>query len=176
MMRDAESFVLPCGVLGLLISLSIGTVILRRVFRVAPAAPRTSQFHHQLHPGKIPRVGGLCIVAGFLAAALLAGWVHHWSPLLSPTFMTIAGTSLAIFGVGILDDIRPLGAKRKLTAQLLVAGAAYYLGIEITSIKCKLKLSDIYNRVKFPSAKGLLSAVESLPKPATKKAKRSKSK
>jgi Uma2 family endonuclease len=44
--------------------------------------------------------------------------------------------------------------------------------IEITSIKCKLKLSDIYNRVKFPSAKGLLAAVESLPKTAAPKSRR----
>ncbi|MBS1788188.1 MAG: Uma2 family endonuclease [Acidobacteria bacterium] len=48
--------------------------------------------------------------------------------------------------------------------------------IEIASIKCKLKLADIYNRVKFPPAKGLLTAVERLPKPAKKKARRSRSK
>lgn len=46
--------------------------------------------------------------------------------------------------------------------------------IEITSIKCKLKLADIYNRVKFPSAKGLLAAVEGPPKTAAKKAGRKK--
>lgn len=48
--------------------------------------------------------------------------------------------------------------------------------IEISSIKCKLKLADIYNRVKFPSPKSLLATVENLPRPAKKKAKRSKSK
>ena len=47
--------------------------------------------------------------------------------------------------------------------------------IEIASIKCKLKLADVYNRVKSPSAKALHTAVESIPKPATKKPKRSKS-
>lgn len=47
--------------------------------------------------------------------------------------------------------------------------------IEIASIKCKLKLSDIYNRVKFLSAKGLLAAVESS-QPAPKKSRRSKAK
>lgn len=41
--------------------------------------------------------------------------------------------------------------------------------IKITSIKCKLKLADIYNRVKFPSTKDLLAAVESIQKPAKKK-------
>ncbi|MEP7343035.1 MAG: Uma2 family endonuclease [Acidobacteriota bacterium] len=46
--------------------------------------------------------------------------------------------------------------------------------IEIASIKCKLKLADVYNRVKFPSAKGLLAAVESIPKPAAKKPGRRK--
>jgi len=48
--------------------------------------------------------------------------------------------------------------------------------IEINSIKCKLKLADIYNRVKFPPAKSLLATVERLPKPAKKKKSRSKSK
>lgn len=47
--------------------------------------------------------------------------------------------------------------------------------IEIASIKCKLKLGDIYNRVKFPSAKSLLTGVEGL-KPVSKKAGRTKSK
>ncbi len=46
--------------------------------------------------------------------------------------------------------------------------------IEIASIKCKLKLRDIYNRVQFSSAKGLLAAVEGS-KP-TKKNGRSKAK
>ena len=46
--------------------------------------------------------------------------------------------------------------------------------IEIASIKCKLKLADVYNRVKFPSAKGLLAPVESIPKPAAKKPGRRK--
>jgi Uma2 family endonuclease len=46
--------------------------------------------------------------------------------------------------------------------------------IVIASIKCKLKLADIYNRVKFPSTKDLLAAVESKPKPAKKKPARKK--
>jgi Uma2 family endonuclease len=46
--------------------------------------------------------------------------------------------------------------------------------IEIASIKYKLKLRDIYNRVQFPSAKSLLAAIEDS-KP-TKKNGRSKAK
>ena len=48
--------------------------------------------------------------------------------------------------------------------------------IEISSIKCKLKLADIYNRVKFAPSKGLLAAVERPPKSSRKNAKRSKAK
>jgi len=47
--------------------------------------------------------------------------------------------------------------------------------IKITSIKCKLKLADIYNRVKFPSAKGLLTSVEDSSKPTRKRPKSKKS-
>lgn len=46
--------------------------------------------------------------------------------------------------------------------------------IVIASIKCKLKLAAVYNRVKFPSATGLLAALEGEPKPAPKKSSRSK--
>lgn len=46
--------------------------------------------------------------------------------------------------------------------------------IKIASIKCNLKLADIYDRVKFPSATGLLAAIEGEPKPAPKKSSRGK--
>lgn len=46
--------------------------------------------------------------------------------------------------------------------------------ILIDSIKGKLKLADIYNRVKFPSAKALLAAVDAESKPAPKKSRRRK--
>jgi Uma2 family endonuclease len=47
--------------------------------------------------------------------------------------------------------------------------------IEIISIKCKLKLAAIYNRVKFPSAKGLLAAIDVDSTATPKKPKRRKS-
>jgi Uma2 family endonuclease len=46
--------------------------------------------------------------------------------------------------------------------------------IEIASVKCKLKLADIYNRVKFPSAKGLLAAIGTDSTGTPKKPKRRK--
>ena len=45
--------------------------------------------------------------------------------------------------------------------------------IDIASIKCKLKLAAVYNRVKFPSATSLLAAIEE-PNPAPKKSSRRK--
>jgi len=36
-----------------------------------------------------------------------------------------------MFGLGLWDDFCPLGAKRKLAGQLLIASAAYFLGIGI---------------------------------------------
>ncbi|MDQ3011024.1 MAG: Uma2 family endonuclease [Acidobacteriota bacterium] len=46
--------------------------------------------------------------------------------------------------------------------------------IVIASIKCKLKLTDIYNRVKLHSAKRLLTPVDDSPKPAKRKLKSKK--
>ena len=50
-------------------------------------------------------------------------------------FWVIAGTALAMFGVGIIDDLRPLGAKRKLLVQIVIASAAYWLGVQINQFK-----------------------------------------
>jgi Uma2 family endonuclease len=46
--------------------------------------------------------------------------------------------------------------------------------IEIASVKCKLKLADIYERVKFSLTKGSLEAVDRIPKSAAKKSGRKK--
>jgi UDP-GlcNAc:undecaprenyl-phosphate GlcNAc-1-phosphate transferase len=47
--------------------------------------------------------------------------------------ITIA--SLAMFALGFADDLRPLGAKRKLAGQVLIATAVYFGGIHITQFQ-----------------------------------------
>ncbi len=76
----------------------------------------------------IPRLGGLPIMlAVFLGLAIIIG-VHpghaaKWMPLL-------VGSAL-MYGLGLWDDLRPLGARRKLLGQLATAGLVFHLGLRI---------------------------------------------
>jgi len=47
----------------------------------------------------------------------------------------ITAASLAMFGLGLWDDLFVLGARRKLIGQLAIASAAYWIGIEINKFQ-----------------------------------------
>ena len=76
----------------------------------------------------IPRLGGLPIMlAVSLGLAVIIG-VHpehgvKWMPIL-------VGSAL-MYGLGFWDDLRPLGARRKLLGQLATAGLVYAMGLGI---------------------------------------------
>lgn len=93
----------------------------------------TKQFHHT-HTASVPRFGGLALAVVFTLAAIS---VIVWFP--NPERATVRYavliSGLAMFTLGFIDDFRPLGAKRKLLGQLLIALGAYYFGLQINSFK-----------------------------------------
>ena len=102
-------------------------------------APRSAEFHHSDKPDRppIPRFGGIALAAAFAILSAASG-----SPLLGfepdPVRWVIVGMALAMFGLGLWDDLRPLGARRKLLGQLLIATAAYFWGLGIHHFKIPL--------------------------------------
>jgi UDP-GlcNAc:undecaprenyl-phosphate GlcNAc-1-phosphate transferase len=79
------------------------------------------------------RLGGVALAAAFVSVVvlykMLTGWQSHsMIPWLSWKIMAVA---LAMFGLGLWDDLVPLGARRKLSGQVAIAAAAYFLGIGI---------------------------------------------
>jgi UDP-GlcNAc:undecaprenyl-phosphate GlcNAc-1-phosphate transferase len=69
----------------------------------------------------IPVLGGVAIVAGLLAAlGLVPGAV--------PRFGGFVVTALAMFGVGLLDDVRTLRPQTKLVAQIVLASLLIQMG------------------------------------------------
>jgi UDP-GlcNAc:undecaprenyl-phosphate/decaprenyl-phosphate GlcNAc-1-phosphate transferase len=87
----------------------------------------------RVHTQAIPRLGGLAIVGGYWAAlglcaliGLMAG--HVWDP--SSVWVFLVGGAL-MATAGAIDDIRPLGAKRKLVAQTIAASLAWFGGARI---------------------------------------------
>ncbi len=86
----------------------------------AVARPRGDRWHQR----PIPLLGGLALAFGTLAAIV---------PMLDPAaplFVIVAGGAACV-AVGLVDDLRPLKAQTKLTAQLLVAAAVVSAGLRL---------------------------------------------
>lgn len=83
------------------------------------------------HTGKIVRLGGLPIMASLsvcLAAifTLEPGKASEWLPVL-------VGAVLMYF-LGLADDFKPIGARKKLLGQLIIASLVYYLGLSVDRV------------------------------------------
>jgi UDP-GlcNAc:undecaprenyl-phosphate/decaprenyl-phosphate GlcNAc-1-phosphate transferase len=83
------------------------------------------------HEGQIPRIGGLPVMIAVTGGVLNILWlkpeqVSQWLPVL-------LGGSL-MFALGLWDDIKPLGARKKLAGQLLIASLVYWMGLGIDNI------------------------------------------
>jgi UDP-GlcNAc:undecaprenyl-phosphate GlcNAc-1-phosphate transferase len=91
---------------------------------------RGHQFH-QTHHHPISRLGGFALGVSFLVMAATALGVAYSQGEALTSRWVIAGGALAMFGMGLWDDLRPLGAKKKLLLQILFATIVYALGIRI---------------------------------------------
>ena len=118
-----------CGVLGFTVSWGVIHLILQSRVLQGLASPRPA--FHQTHKTPVPRLGGVAFVSVFLLIALIA---FGWFPVdedRARTRLVIVFSSLAMFLLGLWDDIRPLGARKKLIGQILIAGTACLCGIQI---------------------------------------------
>ena len=76
----------------------------------------------------IPRIGGIPLMFSLVLSVIVILWMQpprsfEWFPIL-------IGTSL-MFGLGLWDDIKPLGAKKKLLGQVAIASLITSLGLSI---------------------------------------------
>ena len=78
----------------------------------------------KVHKGIIPRLGGLAIYAGFLAAVLAS--VHMTWELLG---ILVGGTAILLLGV--VDDVYQISAKTKLLGQIAAASVLLLFDIRI---------------------------------------------
>jgi UDP-GlcNAc:undecaprenyl-phosphate GlcNAc-1-phosphate transferase len=94
------------------------------------AAP---QLHHT-HTGVIPRIGGLGIVMGFALTYLLCFiYLDHQDNKSLIHYGIFLGAA-ASFLLGFIDDFRPLGAKVKLLAQIIIGMIAHECGLSIERV------------------------------------------
>lgn len=89
----------------------------------------------KVHTREIPYLGGAAI---FLGVAL--GWIASFIFLpglfkgLETKIIALLGGGLAIFVLGLLDDIKGLKPYIKLIIQVIVAGILYYYGLRISAL------------------------------------------
>src|SRR5258708_40123441 len=77
-----------------------------RLSRGGKLAHRGADLHHA-HTAPVPRLGGIALVAAFLGIELVMGVLYPDSENLRER-MVVLGSSLAMFGLGLWDDLRPL--------------------------------------------------------------------
>jgi len=123
---------LSFGLIGLLIVVAL-IPLLRQQWIEKGFARRHHQFH-QTHDHPISRLGGLALAVAFLILWALAYWVGGGTEEGNGLRLVVLGGAVAMFAVGFWDDLRPLGAKKKLLAQVLIAAAVHYSGLRIDQV------------------------------------------
>ena len=119
--------VVICGIVGFLVSWGLIPVILERARR-SGGGSRDKCFH-QGGQTPIPRFGGVAIASSFLVVVLLAEFLAE--ELLSHEMLAVILGSVAMFGLGILDDCHPIGARMKLVGQIVIASVVAAAGSSI---------------------------------------------
>lgn len=120
-----------CAALGFGVAWGAILLILRSV---KGQAAHTSGFHHT-HAAPIPRYGGLALMAAFAAVFVFVAAAVGFPAGNSTPALIIGAGALAIFSLGFWDDLRPLGAKKKLLGQCLIAVTCHSLGLQILELK-----------------------------------------
>lgn len=76
----------------------------------------------------VPRLGGIPLMLALTLGIVVILFLDV--PRKSEWFPILIGTAL-MYGLGLWDDIKPLGAKKKLLGQIAIAGLATMLGLNI---------------------------------------------
>ena len=103
---------------------------------------RGREYHHG-HQSPVPRLGGIALAAAFSVCTLA---ILLFTPISAGdawTLTVILLSSLAMFGLGLWDDVRPLGAGFKLAGQIAIAAAVYFCSVKIEVFKSPITEVDV---------------------------------
>lgn len=109
---------------------SFAVLRISRRFNLAPALRE-----RDVHKTPTPRLGGIAMFVGMLAAGAIAFTQESFAGLFADTqIWAILGACVLIAVVGVLDDLLDLDWMVKLAAQLLAAGLLAWQGVQIMSL------------------------------------------
>ena len=89
-----------------------------------------------VHAHPIPRLGGIAMTGGVLAALALGYAIPYLRPIYesSPTLWSVALGTVAIALLGAVDDVWELDWLTKLTGQILISGGMAMGGVQLLSV------------------------------------------
>jgi UDP-GlcNAc:undecaprenyl-phosphate GlcNAc-1-phosphate transferase len=102
------------------------------IWRLAPAIAHRRELH-QTHNQPVPRLGGVALAITFVLVTVAS--FAFVSPQAGNPRVVLGLSSLAMFALGLWDDISPLGARKKLLGQIFIAVSAYYFGLQVDTFK-----------------------------------------
>lgn len=83
------------------------------------------------HSAPVPRLGGMPIISALSIGLVL---ILSVSPECSTSFFPVLLGSVCMCGLGLWDDFKPLGARKKLAGQIAVACLVYWMGLRIDRV------------------------------------------
>src|SRR5450631_4820402 len=88
-----------------------------------------------IHTLPTPRLGGVAMLVGFVAALVVASRLPYLSQIFKGGEMVgVLIGAVIVCAVGVLDDIRDLDWLTKLAGQMLAAGVMAYAGVQLLSL------------------------------------------
>jgi UDP-GlcNAc:undecaprenyl-phosphate GlcNAc-1-phosphate transferase len=130
------------AVMGMAVVLLVTPLLLRLSQRGGAALGR--QDLHHTHSPPVPRIGGAALSIAFVLIELTLALFFPERRASTPGRNVLVAGALAIFALGFWDDLRPLGAKRKLLGQILIAVLVHHFGVGISSFKLPFTEQMIY--------------------------------
>jgi UDP-GlcNAc:undecaprenyl-phosphate GlcNAc-1-phosphate transferase len=118
----------------------IGIILARS--KTGLSADRERDFHHGSAP-PIPRLGGIGMVLSFLILSVLAYYGTGLTPEGVEVLIAIVVGSIAMFLLGLWDDLRKLSAKFKLAGQIAISCGIYLANVRIEVFKDPFTNADI---------------------------------
>jgi UDP-GlcNAc:undecaprenyl-phosphate GlcNAc-1-phosphate transferase len=133
--------ILYCFTVGFSLSYALIWLILKWA-RNRGERGRDGEFHHG-HKIPVPRLGGIALASAFALSAVSIYLFLPISASSAGTLVAVTFGSLAMFGLGLWDDLSPLSAKFKLVAQVAISSVVYFGNIRIDIFKNPLTDTEI---------------------------------
>ena len=128
---------IPLYLIGLVIAVCSSTALTfvvrdfaRRAGLVDPCGER------KVHVNPVPRIGGVAIVLSVAVSmtAIIGLFGQHVLATNARGLATVIGGALAVHLVGLVDDVRPMHARWKFLAQVVIACGVYLAGLRVTTL------------------------------------------